>query len=104
VRQLFIWILKLIKIEEKDGEVLLLNLIIYLTELNDLSPYYNRFTTRAIFAEVNPIADHIFYISLNARERGKLVQAVMNLFFKMLVLREFKEKLLTSLINNYNKI
>ena len=87
VRQLFIWIFKLIKIQQKDGELLFLYFLKYLTEINDQSPCYNKLTNRTIFAETDPIADYIFYFTLKAAERGKLVQATLSLFFKMLVLQ-----------------
>ncbi len=57
-----------------------------------------------LFSDQNPIVDHLFYISINAAGRSKLSQSLYSLFCKMLLLRDFKEKLLISLVHNYNKI
>lgn len=88
IRQLFIWILKLFRYEHKEeGELLLLHFINYLAYLNEKSAYYNTLTTRLLFSEIDPIADHIYYLAINASEKLKMVNATISLYYHILGLR-----------------
>lgn len=105
IRQIFIWILKLFRHEHNnEGELFLLHFINYLAFLNEKSIYYNTLTTRLLFSEIDPIADHIYYLSINSSDKFKIVHATVSFYYHILGLREFKEKLLVSLLTNYNKV